>query len=366
MTPQNYSLYKNLIDNIPGIVFQFYVKSDGRKGFHYASPKIAGLLEIENYTMENLFDKFAERLVPEYKDAFMDSVNSAIKDFHEWKFDCCLLKSSGEQIWFNGIADPQKSGNEIIFNGILFDITERKKLEIEQQKRIEQQKKSSRILWEFVNNRGFFLKSLNENLDDIIVIASQIMNAERVSVWLYNEDMSQMKCNSLFHKGKLSSENEEILLSSEFPEYTSSHKTGDVIAVENVFSDYRTAKISFDYFKRNDIYSLIDAPIWVKGHLFGVLSFEYCGKKREFFQEDKQLALTFASCITYCFETDENKRAEIALEKRIIAMTKPLQKSGPIELDDLFNIKEIQKLQDLFAEATGVASVITAMSMAFL
>jgi len=54
----------------------------------------------------------------------------------------------------------------------------------------------------------------------------------------------------------------------------------------------------------------------------------------------------------------ELKRIEEALEKHLIALTQPLDDTG-ITFEELFNIDEIQRLQDEFAKATGVASVIT-------
>ncbi len=55
----------------------------------------------------------------------------------------------------------------------------------------------------------------------------------------------------------------------------------------------------------------------------------------------------------------EKKRAEVALEKRLIALTRPLSKQNNIEFEELFNLEEIQELQEEFALATGVASMIT-------
>ncbi len=55
----------------------------------------------------------------------------------------------------------------------------------------------------------------------------------------------------------------------------------------------------------------------------------------------------------------DRKRTEEALEKRLLALTKPLGLDETIEFEDLFNIQDIQKLQDEFAEAAGVASIIT-------
>lgn len=58
-------------------------------------------------------------------------------------------------------------------------------------------------------------------------------------------------------------------------------------------------------------------------------------------------------------EVLRRKQAEMAIEKRMIALTQPLEDSTIIDFDDLFNVNELQKLQDQFARAFGVAAVIT-------
>ncbi|MCP4339608.1 MAG: PAS domain S-box protein, partial [Desulfobulbaceae bacterium] len=55
----------------------------------------------------------------------------------------------------------------------------------------------------------------------------------------------------------------------------------------------------------------------------------------------------------------DRKRAEEALEKRMIALVRPLNSPKSITFDELFNLEDIQRLQDEFSEATGVASMIT-------
>lgn len=55
----------------------------------------------------------------------------------------------------------------------------------------------------------------------------------------------------------------------------------------------------------------------------------------------------------------EHKRLEDALEKRIIALTRPMNDQEEISFEELFNLSLLQKIQDEFAYATGVASIIT-------
>ncbi len=54
----------------------------------------------------------------------------------------------------------------------------------------------------------------------------------------------------------------------------------------------------------------------------------------------------------------EQKRMRETIEKRILALTRPLEDIGYIAFEDLFDIAGIQKIQDEFAQATGVASLI--------
>ena len=55
----------------------------------------------------------------------------------------------------------------------------------------------------------------------------------------------------------------------------------------------------------------------------------------------------------------EEYRIKEALTKRVLALTRPIGETSGIRFEDLFNIEEIQLVQDQFAEVTGVASIIT-------
>ncbi|HEY3307506.1 MAG TPA: PocR ligand-binding domain-containing protein [Desulfuromonadaceae bacterium] len=58
-------------------------------------------------------------------------------------------------------------------------------------------------------------------------------------------------------------------------------------------------------------------------------------------------------------EIAERKLIEEALARRLIALTSPLGDVSEIQFDDLFDLEEIQRIQDSFSSATGVASIIT-------
>ncbi|MFZ6027374.1 MAG: PAS domain S-box protein [Chloroflexota bacterium] len=64
---------------------------------------------------------------------------------------------------------------------------------------------------------------------------------------------------------------------------------------------------------------------------------------------------------TVCILEDisERKRSESLLAQRIVTLTSPEEEIGNLRFEDLFDIDQIQAIQDAFAAATGVASIIT-------
>ncbi len=58
-------------------------------------------------------------------------------------------------------------------------------------------------------------------------------------------------------------------------------------------------------------------------------------------------------------DISERKRVEEALEKRLVALTQPLEVADEIGFEDMFNLADIQQLQDLYAQAFGVAALMT-------
>ncbi len=58
-------------------------------------------------------------------------------------------------------------------------------------------------------------------------------------------------------------------------------------------------------------------------------------------------------------DVSERKRLEESIQKRLIALTQPIDNDSVIDFKELFGIEEIQTIQDSFAEIAGVASLIT-------
>ncbi|WP_096201102.1 PAS domain-containing hybrid sensor histidine kinase/response regulator [Bacillus sp. FJAT-45350] len=123
--------FEDMVVNVPGVIFQSIAKNDGSWQMNYISPKIKELFGYEarevTEDMEQVFDSvyFSD------KESFFQSLHDATTSCSSWNFEGRLVKkTTGELKWWQGTARPVKStdGN-IIFNGILVDITERRHTE---------------------------------------------------------------------------------------------------------------------------------------------------------------------------------------------------------------------------------------------
>ncbi|MDD5010139.1 MAG: PAS domain S-box protein, partial [Syntrophorhabdaceae bacterium] len=119
---------REISSSIPGVVYQFYARDNGDRGFYYVSGQSMKLFGISPEP-EGFFERFTELVLPEYRESFLTSNDNAIRTVSEWQFEGKLQKPSGEIIWFRGNSVPCRQENETIFNGIVLDITEQKRSE---------------------------------------------------------------------------------------------------------------------------------------------------------------------------------------------------------------------------------------------
>ncbi|MDD5094655.1 MAG: PAS domain S-box protein [Dehalococcoidia bacterium] len=116
---------REVSSKLPGIVFQFYARSDGKMGLYYVSDQAEQIFGLKpNLLM--FFEDFADAVLPEYRDSFLKSIEKAVREVTQWRFDGALRKPSGEIKWFSGNSTPDQREDEVVFNGVILDITERK------------------------------------------------------------------------------------------------------------------------------------------------------------------------------------------------------------------------------------------------
>ncbi len=117
-----------MASNIPGVVYRIHVTPEGTYGYDYISDRCLQILGIEN-DRETFFDRFTGCVVPEDRDRFISSVRHAISTKTLWEFEGRFVRPSGETIWVSVISSPKMENDRLVFDGVLFDISDRKRAE---------------------------------------------------------------------------------------------------------------------------------------------------------------------------------------------------------------------------------------------
>jgi PAS domain S-box-containing protein len=119
--------FKDLAQNVPGVVYQWEERSDGSYGFTYVSPKLQDYFGVPPSAMNTI----ADMLHPDDKERWRTSIDLANAGNGIWEFEGRLLYPDGHIKWWRGasIRSEKKDGNHI-YNGIMLDITAQKEAEI--------------------------------------------------------------------------------------------------------------------------------------------------------------------------------------------------------------------------------------------
>jgi PAS domain S-box-containing protein len=122
---ENEERLHSIIDNMPGSICQFYAKDSGEQGMSYVSGRLTELLGLSDGG-DTTFPMLLEHIHEEDRDRFLTSVREAVASAGTWNFEGRCVTVSGSVIWFYGRSTPIRLGDRLVYNAILFDITDRK------------------------------------------------------------------------------------------------------------------------------------------------------------------------------------------------------------------------------------------------
>jgi PAS domain S-box-containing protein/putative nucleotidyltransferase with HDIG domain len=130
---ENETRLHGITRNLPGIIFQFYAKDSGEFGVNYVSETVAEFSKIvanlDVVNTDTLFPLFLSLIHEEDRDKFLTSIKTAAETETPWNFEGRVAIPSGNIICFQGLSTPTRHKDKVIFDGILLDVTERKKTE---------------------------------------------------------------------------------------------------------------------------------------------------------------------------------------------------------------------------------------------
>ncbi|ARV60062.1 histidine kinase [Nostocales cyanobacterium HT-58-2] len=120
-------LLNRISANLPGMIFQFLKQQDGAQFIIYASSGCRELFELEPELLQADFQVLNQLIHPQDVKAFEESIATSCATGEPWLWEGRIMTPSGKLKWIQGTSRPeQQPSGDMIWDGLLIDITDRK------------------------------------------------------------------------------------------------------------------------------------------------------------------------------------------------------------------------------------------------
>ncbi|MEG4210298.1 PAS domain S-box protein [Microcoleus sp. S13_B4] len=128
---QSEARFQKLAANLPGMIYQFQLATDGTVSFPYVSSGCRELWELEPEVLQNSAIPAIEIIHPEDAPSFHESVAISAKTLEPWRWEGRLVFPGDRIKWISGASRPEPGEkDDIIWDGLLIDISDRKLAEL--------------------------------------------------------------------------------------------------------------------------------------------------------------------------------------------------------------------------------------------
>lgn len=157
--------------------------------------------------------------------------------------------------------------------------------------------------------------NLSVALQEITETVAYTLDAERCSVWLYNDDRSKIHCVDLYELTPNHHSSFHQISCREYPSYFNALEAEGIIAASDAHTHPSTLELSASYLTPFGITSLLDAPIRLGGITVGVLCTEHTGSRRQWALKEQNFVSTTAYMVSLAMEASNRVAVEKALRE---------------------------------------------------
>lgn len=154
--------------------------------------------------------------------------------------------------------------------------------------------------------------SLTDSLRDITASAAKILDVARASIWTIAENKKSIRCLDLYEHLNHRHSSGAVLEEQHYPSYFDALNDELAISADDVFSHNATREL-LEYCSSLGIASMLDAPIWVGGRMYGVLCHEHVGTMRKWTEDEFSLAASLADTASLALAAHQRNQLESAL-----------------------------------------------------
>jgi class 3 adenylate cyclase/HAMP domain-containing protein len=179
------------------------------------------------------------------------------------------------------------------------------------QRREQQLRKQQQILIELTKNKSLNLGDFIMAVQIIAKTASQTLDVERVSVWLFDKNKTILNCLDLYTKSNDSHGETHFFEAQKSPIlFAALREKATPIAIEDVKHDPIGRELYDEYLSPLNIVSLLITSFSVGGELMGIIMFEQTNMEHEWMLEEISFASSLSELLSLGMEAQERRHVE--------------------------------------------------------
>ncbi|MEH2261903.1 trifunctional serine/threonine-protein kinase/ATP-binding protein/sensor histidine kinase [Nostoc sp.] len=125
------SRFHNLVDNVPGVVYQYHLSADGVATLTYISADCYNLYEITPEQAAANVDFLTQMVHPEDMASYQQSTSHLVQTLSSWHWEGRIITPSGIVKWIHGESQIQRfADGSMVWDGLYLDISDRKLAEL--------------------------------------------------------------------------------------------------------------------------------------------------------------------------------------------------------------------------------------------
>jgi len=181
---QSEARFQHLAANIPGIFYQSLIRADGSRQFQYISSRLQNLFELEPAQLLEDPSLFWTIVHPDDIEPLQAEVLRTLIAQEPFQFEYRVIPASGRIKWIHNAASRQYLENgDVVSDGVVLDITDRKQAELERQRQAEADQLLAMIA-QTINQSVH----LDQVLDSCLEQIRQFLQCDRVIVARFEAD----------------------------------------------------------------------------------------------------------------------------------------------------------------------------------
>lgn len=227
-------------------------------------------------------------------------------------FESEIRRKDGSRAWIseNAHAVRDASGQLLYYEGIVDEITQRKKADYDRERRNQRELLHQRCL---LGLAQFDKTDSEKAIREILDTTAYTLGVNRVSAWFLEDAETPHETLSLLGLFDLDRREHRAhphrFVAADYPKFFAALRGETCIVAPDALSDPRMNEFTEDYLRPRNIFSTIDVPIFSQGRLAGVFAMERM-ERHEWEDDEIDFALSAANLIALCFESAERVRAQ--------------------------------------------------------